>query len=161
MKVLDFETSLSDIENGKLELADITKTWLYQHAPQWLDILDFEDDATFLEPSLFYFFRKLMQKETPPMPLDQVLWAYTPIENRPKIIDVFTDADGVIYLPNLGNITTNTEGSTKSNKKTITISSDCKSVLLEGVQLNIEPRKLLKNNQFLCTHKPDIYQEMN
>ena len=59
MKVLDFEVSLDEIKNGKLELADLIKTSLWQHSPKWFDRLDFEDDTIFLEPLLFYYFRKL------------------------------------------------------------------------------------------------------
>ena len=93
MKILDFETSFADIENGKLELADITKTWLYQHAPQWFDVLNFEDDSIFLEPSLFYYFRVLMRNEKSTMPLEQILWGYIPKEKRQLNINVFTDID--------------------------------------------------------------------
>jgi hypothetical protein len=49
MKILDFETSLSAIENGKMELSDTNKVSLYQYAPQWLDIVDFDNDAIFLD----------------------------------------------------------------------------------------------------------------
>ncbi len=117
MNALDFAVPVSDIENGKLELADISKTWLYQHAPEWIDVLNFEDDFIFLEPSLFYHFRKLIRKEPCTMTLEQVLWAYTPKNICSSTIKVFTDNAGIIYLPNKGYITTHTEG---VSQKTIT-----------------------------------------
>lgn len=155
MKVLDFETSLAEIENGKLELADISKTWLYQHAPEWFDILNFEDDSIFLEPSLFYYFRKLTRQEKCMMPLEQILWGYTPKEKRLSTINVFTDIDGVIYLPNIGYIVTNTEG---LKEHSITFVNGEKNIIFNNEKLDIVPRKTIEGRDFLLLqHKPNIY----
>jgi hypothetical protein len=155
MKILDFETSLAAIENGKMELSDTNKVSLYQYAPQWLDIVDFDNDAIFLEPCLFYYFRQLMRQETCTMPLAQILWGYSPQNNRPSSLEVFADTDGTIHLPNIGNIHACIN---RSSKKTINFSDKGKNIVIDDKTLSVEPLKWIKNKQFLiCDHKPDNY----
>ena len=155
MKVLDFETSLENIEIGKLELADTTKSSLWQHAPHWFDVLDFEDDSIFLEPTLFYYFKTLFRQETCLMPLEQILYGYAPKGSVSPTIKVYTDSDGVIYLPNLGYVFTNTEG---IKEYTITFCDDNKNIILDGVLISIEALKFIKNDQFkLIGHKSGAY----
>jgi hypothetical protein len=158
MKVLDFEVSIKDIENGRNELSDVIKNSLWNHAPHWFDVLDFEDDAIFLEPSLPFYFRKLVNKEKCVMNLEQILYGYASRGALSKTINVFTDPDGVIYLPNMGYVFTGSKGITE---KSLTFSSDYKSVIIGSKEMHIQPLSLIKDNQFLMLHhKPYIYEEV-
>ncbi len=158
MKVLDFEVSLDEIKNGKLELADLIKTSLWQHSPKWLDNLDFEDDNIFLEPLLFYYFRKLGRNDETVITLDQILFGYAQKGSANPIFEVFSDPDGIIYLPNLGYIRTNKSGISKQN---ITLINENRSASLSGKEFQIQPLKKIKNAEFLLLQsKPYIYKEI-
>jgi hypothetical protein len=157
MTFLDFETSLEALQKGKLELVDIAKSCLWQHAPKWFDILDFEDDAIFLEPTLFYHFSRVQAQEKC-VPLEQIFYGFSPKDSLPSTIQVLTDPDGVIYLPKIGYITTHTEG---VKELTITFCDDNDGVILNGQKFIVRPIKLIKNKQFiLSNYKSDIYREM-
>ncbi|MEN9611830.1 MAG: hypothetical protein RLZZ628_2644 [Bacteroidota bacterium] len=157
MKVLDFEVNLSQIEQGKLELADIVKTSIWQQEPQWFDKLDFENDAIFTEPSLFYYFRSLKNNVNHFMSLDQILYGYLSKELRNPSLSVFTDADGIVYLPNLGFVTTPYKGVVKKN---ITFSEDAQHVFIDGLQLKVNAIPSLKSNPFfLMPYQSTIYTE--
>jgi hypothetical protein len=158
MEILNFKTSLKDIKNGKFELADISKSSLWQHAPHWLDILDFESDDTFLEPSLFFYFRRLARQERPPKKLEQILFGYTPNNAKNTNMVCKSDSDGIIYMPNLGCIDTKTTG---VKDYIIDFSSDRKNAKIDNKILNINPCHSVQNNQFIIiSHKPEIYDEV-
>jgi hypothetical protein len=157
MKVLDFEVDLSQIEQGKLELADIVKTSIWQQEPQWFDKLDFENDAIFTEPSLFYYFRNLKNKINYSMSLDQILYGYLSKELRNPSLSVFTDAGGIVYLPNLGFVTTPYNGETEKN---ITFSEDAQHVFIDGLRFKVNAIPSLKSNPFfLMPYQSTIYAE--
>ena len=159
MRVLNFEASLSEIENGKCQLADNSKTWLYNENPDWFDIIDFENDKAFLEPLLFYYFRRLILKEKPVTTLEQIFYGYTPIQNRTKRVKVITDVDGTIYLPNYGYLNTHTQGI--KEMEIFQTDSSSNDWICENKVLSLIPIKYIKDNSFsiISPYKTDIFRE--
>jgi hypothetical protein len=158
MNALDFQISIDEINNGRLELADTIKISLWQYAPHWFDVLDFDNDSIFLEPLLFYYFRKVAMQENTVISLEQILHGYAPKGSMTSNIKVVTDSDGVIYLPNIGTFSTNTEG---IHEKEITFSNNHTSIILDNQEIPLEPTRQINGGQFrLLNHKPYIYNEL-
>jgi len=94
----------ANVNEGQRQFADIVRTLLYRRAPQLFRQLDFYNDEIFLEPLLFAYFNS----KEPPVKLDQILVGYIGDEPRPAITSVFADTHGVVYLPNIGYLVTDT-----------------------------------------------------
>lgn len=88
---------LNGIASGQEELADTLRTLIYQRAPDWFALLDFADDSTFLEPTLFQYFTQ----GTPGMTLAQILYGYCKNQS-PRAFPAKSNHAGYVYLPNLG-----------------------------------------------------------
>jgi hypothetical protein len=158
-KVLDFEIPLDSIETGKYELCDLSKTWLWQHDPIWFDVLNFENDDIYLEPLLFYYFRKITKQQSPKIKLPQIFWGYIQKDARPSTIISFVDAEGIIYLPNVGNVFTGFKIETETE---ITFVDDFRSVIVGGKQYPIYPVTRTADSQFsLIVNRSEIYEELN
>jgi hypothetical protein len=94
---MEFHKEISSrIAQGKEELEYSIKQLLYQHFPEWFELLDFRSTRTFQEPliyCLFNFSPDIIQ-------IPQVLFGYVPKYSRPRKIRVNSDENGIIYLPN-------------------------------------------------------------
>jgi hypothetical protein len=93
-----FETISQKLLEGKEALSYSIKMMLYQKEPELFELLDFEDDSIFQEPLLYTYYNV----PSPSMQLSQILYGYIQPSSRPESQDVATDADGVVYLPNIG-----------------------------------------------------------
>lgn len=97
------------IEAGKARYADLFKVRVYHEDPELFFMLDFSNDAIFLDPLLFaYYHYKADAHEQhwiqagSQIGLRQILWGYVPAASRTEAVPVFTDANGLLYLPNFG-----------------------------------------------------------
>lgn len=102
------ETKFSDIvkcgiEEGQSQLVNIIKTLLYRSNPHLFELVDFYNNEIFLEPLLFAYFNA----KEPQVTLEQILFGFIEDNLRPDTIKVYTDENGVIYLPNIGYFKTN------------------------------------------------------
>ncbi|MGB3466031.1 MAG: hypothetical protein WBA74_12205 [Cyclobacteriaceae bacterium] len=91
------------ISEGRQELSFRNREVVYNLAPGLFDLLDYEDDDTFLEPLLFNY------NNLPPeyQNLEQILYGYIPDDKKRDIVQVLTDSAGRAYLPKIGHIRTN------------------------------------------------------
>lgn len=91
--------------DGQGMFCDTIKTALYVEDNTIFERLDFEGDTIFLEPMLFGHCIKKYAKNLK----EQILFGYYLPKNRSEKIQVYTNAKGVVYLPNYGYLTTNEE----------------------------------------------------
>ncbi|GAB2969662.1 hypothetical protein GCM10027048_45690 [Hymenobacter coalescens] len=101
MKLLDFSLDEALIAANQAELSDTIRVQIYEESPELLERLDYDDDASFLEPALFYYFLGQTQAKQP-VRLAQTLYGYLPAAHRPAVQPVQADATGVVFLPRLG-----------------------------------------------------------
>lgn len=88
---------------GQGTFCDIIKVALYGENEQVFETLDFEEDALFMEPMLFGYCTK-----KDPRPLkQQILFGTLKKEDRPEQLPVFTNKNGVVYLPGYAYLRTN------------------------------------------------------
>lgn len=92
------------IQPNQAELSDTIRLALYQQHPNWFERLNFDDDRTFLEPSLFYY---ISDKSTVSLPIEQLLFGYMATGDQPGKFQALTDPFGWINLPNYGYLKTN------------------------------------------------------
>ena len=137
-----FETLTDDlIFCNQISLSDTIRMAFYQENPSLFEILDYEDDFTFLEPSLFCYFLSDMSKMHK-VPLLQSLIGYIPTERRLSMMSLTADRFGMVNLPNLGYIRT-----------------DSHNIIL--VDLNILPglipNQFVENSKIrMCLHPTDL-----
>ncbi len=101
-KYLPIEFFNDSFETGQAQLAQKTRILLYKSDPSLFELLDFNEDATFLEPLLFSYF----VDPTPLVSLQQILFGYITEDLRPKEIQVYVDKRGIIDLPRIGYLRT-------------------------------------------------------
>lgn len=86
-------------ENGFGILADVMKGKLYTSNRDVFDRLDFNNDDSFLEPMSVL---KTTYNPAPSFGYEQLLIGYMENNKKPEALEVFSDSDGVVYLPNIG-----------------------------------------------------------
>lgn len=86
------------IQPNMASLAESIKFLIYEKDPKLFELLNFEEDAIFLEPLLFSYFNSKDKR----FPLAQILFGYIKESLRPKDIEVWADNNGIIYLPQIG-----------------------------------------------------------
>ena len=82
---------------GTIELIDSIKLILYKKYPTIFDELDFENDEIYLEPFLFAGLNSKLNVN-----VKNLLWGFTDHKHNSSEIEMITDQNGVIYLPNIG-----------------------------------------------------------
>lgn len=93
---------------GQGTFCDIIKVALYGEDEQVFDKLDFEQDAVFMEPMLFGYCTK-----KDPRPLkQQILFGTLNPTDRPKQLTVYTNKNGVVYLPSYAYLETQAPNAT-------------------------------------------------
>ncbi|MBK7883408.1 MAG: hypothetical protein IPJ81_06210 [Chitinophagaceae bacterium] len=101
MKLIDLEIDIPKIEDNLAKLSDITRLEIFNTDEEIFNKLDYSNDNIFLEPSLFFFiFEKANNSIS--IELKQLLWGYIDNDYKSGEIDISTDSEGRIYLPNLG-----------------------------------------------------------
>jgi hypothetical protein len=92
---------LLQLEENSYALSNMIRVALYERRKDIFDLLDFEDDNLFLEPSLFCYFLSDIPEESK-MSLEQCLWGYINSKIRPLKLQVKSDTFGWVNLPNSG-----------------------------------------------------------
>jgi hypothetical protein len=93
-----FETIKDQMLEGKEAMIYSIKMMIFHKEPELFDLLDFDDDTIFQEPLLYSYYNV----PRPSMKLAHILYGYIEPSLRPEMQEVATDADGVVYLPNIG-----------------------------------------------------------
>jgi hypothetical protein len=85
----------NDFDNCHTVVIDSIKSMLYARHHDIFERLDFFDDSIYLEPLLFTYLTQQDDKW-----LDSIIYGYE--KNKKEEILVFTNNDGVIYIPQVG-----------------------------------------------------------
>lgn len=151
MKFLDFEVDKEVIESNLEDIADSSRILVHRENNTLFEKLDYEDDSIFLEPSLFsYFIDREIQKD---MTLDQILYGHVDKDQREDRIQVKSDSQGLIYLPNICYLATN------EARKTLELLNKDGNLSLEISGKNIDfkrkPFTYLNGSEIkVCYHEP-------
>lgn len=97
-----FARIAESVPAAQLQIAASMKQLVARSDAVTASLLNFADDAPFLEPLLFTCFSPQSTRVT----LDQILYGYVPTATRPRTIDACTGGDGTLYLPRVGYIPT-------------------------------------------------------
>ncbi|ADB37672.1 hypothetical protein [Spirosoma linguale] len=107
MKILKYSIPNKEFYNANQSiLSDTIRMAMYQSDPTLFELLDYDNDSIFLEPTLFCHFLSDIDKAVT-IPLTQCLVGYISNNNRPDLLTVRADRFGLINLPNLGYIRAN------------------------------------------------------
>ncbi|WP_338877042.1 hypothetical protein WBJ53_15410 [Spirosoma sp. SC4-14] len=99
--LLYFPFKKEQLDNHQASLSDTIRMAVYQKDETLFELLDYNDDRIFLEPTLFCQFLSDIDKSEL-TPLEQCLFGYIPVEDRPSSLTVKADRFGLVNLPNLG-----------------------------------------------------------
>lgn len=136
-------TSLKLKENSQI-LSDLIRAALYDQGKEIFDLLDFDDDNIFLEPSLFCYFLSDIDQDKK-VSLEQCLYGY--ITSRPKQLIVRSDIFGFVNLPNLGYLKIQPNSQVEVDE--------------DFINENLIPNNYIENSQIgLCLHPTNhlVYQ---
>ncbi|MFT4032412.1 MAG: hypothetical protein QM669_08325 [Siphonobacter sp.] len=140
MKILNFQLSESIIESNQAVLSDTIRSAVYEEDKSFFDLLNYNDDATFLEPSAFCHFL-FDSKEK--ISLQQSLIGYGNEASRCITFKAVSDQFGKINLPNKGYLSVNANSERYINIDTIH-SEFCPNEFIPDTQIR------------LCTHLTDL-----
>ncbi len=149
-----FDYQYSNLLRGKSEIAEYMKIIIYKTIPDFFELLDFDNDNIFLDPTLFAAIKSDNDSAIDSDLLKQLLWGSIIIGDRPKKINVIADKYGIIYLPKIGWIT----GKEKSKSHTLETTSN--GYLLDGQSVNVEP--IEQNNKLgieLLKHRLELFDD--
>jgi len=91
--------SNNEIQNGQSIFAQNMRILVYTTNSELFEALDFEDDDTFLEPLLFTYFNS---PQGVLFSLEQILCGYLCDKTKFSQITVYSDKEGIVYLPKIG-----------------------------------------------------------
>ncbi|MGF7217674.1 hypothetical protein GGR92_003849 [Spirosoma lacussanchae] len=134
IKLFSLEVDDFLVQSNQIELSDTVRLLLYQQYPSWFEYLAYDNDAIFLEPTLFYSFS---DKSLCELPIEQILFGYLPEDKRPGQFKALIDPYGLISLPSYGYIHTSySKEIIEINKSDINNFSNKHTLLEESIQLN-------------------------
>lgn len=102
--LLDFAAQY--FATGQKELAQCTKHLVSVMQNPIVELLDFSNETIFLEPTLFTLLGQKYSKVT----LEQILYGYLSNPARLASFAAYADWQGLVYLPRLGHLPTETNG---------------------------------------------------
>ncbi len=105
MKLLEYDCSIQNIHLNQAALCDSMKAALYAEDQKLFDLLEFDNDRIFLEPSLLCYFLSPVEKEKK-ITLQQSLFGYISSSNRQSTLKLKSDLFGLTNIPNLGYLKT-------------------------------------------------------
>lgn len=85
----------TELEDSISTVIDSLKQMLYNRHEDIFEKIDFDDDTIYMEPLLFSYVFQDNEKW-----LDSIIYGY--MKEKPESIVVFTDSEGVVYLPMIG-----------------------------------------------------------
>jgi hypothetical protein len=136
---MDFYKNFDDC---LVEVIDSIKRLLFSRHEDIFDRLDFDNDAIYLEPLLYTYVSQEDNKW-----LDCIVYGYE--KNKKAIINVFSNSEGVIYLPQVGYLKTNEPNrtivlETKNNMPQLQLNGKLIDHEFEPVLLLVEGIELVK-----------------
>lgn len=141
MKTLQFHIDNEQLAQNQISLADTIRMAIYQEDETLFDLLDYENDTLFLEPTCFCYFLSDIGSENK-ISLEQTLFGYIAEEKQPKEITLKADLFGLVNLPNLGYIRA------KPN--------EILALSWQEIKQNLIPNQFVKNSTIrLCLHPTD------
>ena len=129
---------------------------VYQDDESLIDLVGFDNDRAFLEPSLFYFLRKKTFNEQARLNITQILRGYG--NENISILDVYSDANGVCYLPNLGYSIFNDNDKLHKNIRLDALNRTLENGKITPIK-NLSP--VQKGIFYACYHKPELFEDNN
>lgn len=90
------------LSQGREQILHALRTLVYSSAPGLFDLLDFDNEDAFLEPLLFAYFNSQDRR----IGLEQILFGYIADDRKPTETSVYSDGEGVVYLPTIGYLIT-------------------------------------------------------
>jgi hypothetical protein len=155
MQILNFHVNLADVNTGLAELADNIKILVYQENEDLINKIGFENDTAFLEPNLFYYFRKKVLNEAPLVCISQIMSGYG--NENLVLFDAYSDETGVCYIPNLGYSVFNEKNKLHKSTKL----NQAKRALENGKVTPINPLTRTQDGSFYaCYHKPQLFDDL-
>lgn len=141
MNSLNFTIDFDLLTENIISLSDTFRVALYQENEELFELLNYEDDYAFLEPTLVCYFLSDLDKSYK-IPLNQALFGYISKENLPKSIFLKADKFGIVNLPNLGYLKAEPNSLIEYN--------------LLDIDKNIISNQFVKNSKIrLCLHPTD------
>lgn len=153
IKILYHDVDMRQLINGKASLSDSIRMAFYQENPTLFEQLDYEDDFTFLEPSLFCYFLSDISK-TDKIPLLQSIVGYISAEKRLATLSLTADRFGMINLPNLGYIRADPYTIVSVDLNILTGLIPNQFVNDSKIRLCLHPTDLLANARDVSFHEP-------
>jgi len=153
MKINSFFVDIELLEINQLSLSNTILMAFHQEDSIVFEILDYENDFTFLEPSLFCYFLSDISK-TNKIPLLQSVVGYIPAEKRLAMISLTADRFGMVNLPNLGYIRTEPYNIVPVDLITLTGLIPDQFVKNSKIRLCLQPTDLLAYAKDVSFHEP-------
>ncbi|MBL0302271.1 MAG: hypothetical protein IPQ23_11370 [Cytophagaceae bacterium] len=94
------------LEKNKIKLSDLMRISVFNENEDLFSKLDYNDDKIFLEPSLFCYFLSEIDKRRK-LSLYQIFFGYFAANFKPLKVEVKSDVNGLVNLPNIGYIQLN------------------------------------------------------
>jgi hypothetical protein len=97
----------NEFDNNLASVIDSLKQLLYERHPDIFERIEFQKDEIYLEPLLYTYVNQDNNKW-----LDSIIYGYE--INKKQHIEVFSNSDGIVYLPNFGYLKTDSKNDTFS-----------------------------------------------
>ncbi len=144
---MDFDM---DFDTAFIKVTDSIKQLLYHKHENIFERLDFEQDSIYEEPLLYTYVSQEDDKW-----LDCIIYGYE--KKKKKKIDVFSNSNGVIYLPNIGYFKTNYPNST-IRLETLQVNTINLKIDGREIEYDYEPILLLSGGIELITHQHPLLE---
>ncbi len=153
MRILHFILDFKLLTINQASLSDTIRMALYQENTELFEKLNYYDDTTFWEPTLFCYFLSDISKENK-ISLEQSVLGYIEQKNRPLTVTLKADIFGIINLPNWGYLRVQPYGQLQIETAKI------KDVILENeYATNTSVRLCLHHSDLLAYEAGVIFDE--
>lgn len=137
---------------GKSEIAENMKIILYKAQPHLFELMDFDNDDSFLDPALFEI--ATANRINDSALVLQNIYGFIPDENKPKKINITSDKYGNIYIPNIGWLTQ------LEKNRTFVLEKTANAYILDGKDVQFEPLAIHnKLNVELLKYRLELFDD--
>lgn len=92
--------NITEINNGKSHFAELIKILFIKKNEELISLLDIDNDEIFLNSFIYTYFNDTEADSK--VTLEQLVFGYIADIDKPKIIEIIFDEDGIAYLPKIG-----------------------------------------------------------
>ncbi len=156
MKLLETTIDINLIKNNLEEFSDLNRHYIGKVNDKILNLIDFEDDNLFLEPTLF-FLPVENKSYSFTTPVEQLLFGHVKDKKNLGVISVISDSNGYINLPGFGYLKT-----VPNSRFMLESIQDSKGVILKDknnsiVEYRFEEFTYIKNTNIkLIKNQPEL-----